>query len=367
MRIFYLSSVNLIDADINILSHLSKIHEIIFRLLIPESVYIHWGKELNRLREENKLIQSRIVRLKYRRRNPFNIPLDIRLILEIRRGHYDIIYINDFEDVYFRLLFAVFIRKDKTVYGIHDVAYHSGWKHKIIKRASREVFLRKFDTVLTFSRSQAKLLESKCRRVFSVPLALKCFGDSSGIKKDYSTIQFLFFGNIASYKGLDILITVIKKLSLKYNNFRLIIAGDCNDWESVYKPMIADNKYIVADIRYIENDEIPDYFASSHYLILPYKDVTQSGPLMIAYYYQVPVIASDLEGFREYIQEGTTGFIFSAGQEDQLEKELENSILRKKETYEHLVCNMKDFVSQQYGPAAIASKYDHIFKEVYEH
>ncbi|MBN8718034.1 MAG: glycosyltransferase family 4 protein [Sediminibacterium magnilacihabitans] len=366
MRIFYLSSVDVIDTDMNVLPHLSKMHEIVFGLLIPGSNYSYWGKELNRIKGENKLIQLRSIRLKYRRRNPFNIPIYIRLILSIRRGRYDIIYVNDFEDIYFRLLFAVFIRKDKTLCGIHDVAYHSGWKYKILKGASRELFLRKFDTVLTFSQSQAKLLESKYRRVFSVPMALKRFGDNPDIKKDYSIIQFLFFGTIASYKGLDMLITVIKKLSLKYNNFRLIIAGRCNEWTSVYEPMVANNKNIFTDIRRIENEEIPYYFASSHYLILPYKDVTQSGPLMIAYYYQVPVIASDLEGFREYIQEGTTGFTFSVGKEDQLEKAIENSILRKKEAYEHLVSNLKDSVSKKYGAATIASKYDKVFKKVYE-
>jgi glycosyltransferase involved in cell wall biosynthesis len=366
MRIFYLSSTDVLDTDMNVLPHLSKQHRITFGVLIPKFSRDHWEKELKQIIPGNRSIQFVVTHLKYRRRNPLNIPAYLKLIFAIRRGNYDIIYLNDFEDIYFRLLFAAFIQKDRAIYGIHDVVHHSGWKTNILLKATKEMFLRKFDTVLTFSESQAKLLRSRCARVFAVPMALKYFGANPCIQKDYSIIQFLFFGNIASYKGLDILLNAIKQLSLKYDNFRLTIAGKCSEWKTIYEPMIANSKNIVADIRFIENTEIPAFFSSAHYLILPYKDVTQSGPLMIAYNYDLPVIASDLDGFREYVIEGTTGFTFNAANEDELEKVLETSLLRKKEAYDHLVSNLKDFVSKQYAAENIASKYNNIFEDVHK-
>jgi glycosyltransferase involved in cell wall biosynthesis len=364
MKIFYLSSADVIDTDMNVLPHLSKKHEITFGVLIPKSSRTHWETELKPAITTNTRMRYEIAHLNHRRRNPLNIPVYIKLILAIRQGKYDIIYLTDFEDIYFRILFAAFIRKDKTIYAIHDVVHHSGWKQNILLKATKAMFLKKFDTVLTFSESQARLIGSKCSRVFAVPLAPKYFGAAPGIQKDYNTIQFLFFGNIASYKGLDMLINAINRLSDKYDNFRLTIAGRCSDWETRYQPLIAGTKSIVADIRFIDNAEIPAFFASAHYLILPYKDVTQSGPLMIAYNYHVPVIASDLDGFREYMQEGTTGFTFSAGKEDQLQRVLENSLLRKKEAYDQLVSNLKDFVSKQYAAENIASRYNKIFDHI---
>jgi len=68
------------------------------------------------------------------------------------------------------------IRKARTIYGIHDVVHHSGWKHNVLLKTTKEMFLRKFDTVLTFSASQAKLIGPKCNRVFAVPMSLKFFG-----------------------------------------------------------------------------------------------------------------------------------------------------------------------------------------------
>jgi len=366
MRIFYLSSTDVFDTDMNVLPHLGKEHQITFGVLVPKGSRSHWEKELKPAVTRNTLIQLEIIHLRYRRRNPLNIPVYIKLIASIRRGNYDVIYLNDFEDIYFRALCVAFIRKDKTIFGIHDVEHHSGWKHNVLLKATKEIFLRKFDTVLTFSASQAKLIESKCSRVFAVPMALKYFGANPDVQKDYNIVQFLFFGNIASYKGLDILINAIKRLSLRYDNFRLTIAGRCGEWATVYEPMIAGNKCIAADIRFIENAEIPGFFSSAHYLILPYRDVTQSGPLMIAYNYHVPVIASDLDGFREYVEEDVTGFTFEAGKEDQLEEALENAIHRKRDAYEQLVNRLKNFVSRQYAAENVASLYSNVFEEVYE-
>ena len=43
--------------------------------------------------------------------------------------------------------------------------------------------------------------------------------------------------------------------------------------------------------------------------MLPYQDVAQSGPHMIAYNYNLPVIASDIEGFAERVEDGENSFL----------------------------------------------------------
>lgn len=43
--------------------------------------------------------------------------------------------------------------------------------------------------------------------------------------------------------------------------------------------------------------------------MLPYQDVAQSGPHMIAYNYNLPVIASDINGFVERVEDGKMVFI----------------------------------------------------------
>lgn len=72
--------------------------------------------------------------------------------------------------------------------------------------------------------------------------------------------------------------------------------------------MIGNTSNITAEFRRIDDEEIPELFTKSDYLVLPYEDVAQSGPHMIAYNYNLPVIASDIDGFKERVVDGENGF-----------------------------------------------------------
>ena len=52
-------------------------------------------------------------------------------------------------------------------------------------------------------------------------------------------------------------------------------------------------------VRFIENNEIPDLMSTHHFLVLPYRDATQSGPLATAVAYELPVIAPNFGCFSE--------------------------------------------------------------------
>ena len=57
----------------------------------------------------------------------------------------------------------------------------------------------------------------------------------------------------------------------------------------------------------MKNDEIILYFQEADYLVLPYDESTQSGPLLIAYNYNIPVIASDIELFKTMVCDKQNG------------------------------------------------------------
>src|SRR5690606_3556831 len=142
---------------------------------------------------------------------------------------------------------------------------------------------------LTYSKPQANILKEKYKKkeVYTIPLPLIDFGKMPIYAKDSTITTFLFFGNILHYKGLDILLNSINRLSNEYSNFKLIIAGRCADWNEIYEPLIQHKKVVSAHIGFSENEDIPAFFAQADYLVLPYRDTTQSSPLMIAYNYNI--------------------------------------------------------------------------------
>lgn len=140
----------------------------------------------------------------------------------------------------------------------------------------------------------------------------------------------LFFGRIAPYKGLEYLMLALVKLKEKYNDLRLIIAGRVNRksgvyWENINR-IIEERDltdYIIRKIGFIPDEEIEVYYKCADVLILPYKNIFQTGVTFLSYSFGLPVIASDVGSLREDIVEGKTGFVCQPENPEDLAEKIE--------------------------------------------
>ena len=135
-----------------------------------------------------------------------------------------------------------------------------------------------------------------------------------GIRDGERTI--LFFGAIAPYKGLDFLVTAFQRIIARDAKHRLIIAGrpkgGCEKHlEEVQETLsrTIDRTQVIQDINYIPDQKIELYFKAADVLVLPYREIFQSGILFLAYSFGLPVVAADVGSLRETIIEGRTGFL----------------------------------------------------------
>lgn len=127
----------------------------------------------------------------------------------------------------------------------------------------------------------------------------------------------LFFGNIAPYKGLDILIEACRELKKAGDPPRLIIAGKVKDkqWADYWvriESMLKEHgleRSSIARIEYIPDEDIELYYKAADVLILPYRHIFQSGVLFLAYGFGLPVIVADVGSLKEEVIEGKTGFV----------------------------------------------------------
>ena len=99
---------------------------------------------------------------------------------------------------------------------------------------------------------------------------------------------------------------------LEHEKIKLIIAGEFYDDNKPYKDRISSSK-IKNDV-YILSDFMPDemvkyFFSTCDCLVLPYTDATQSGIIQIAYFYDKPVIATDVGGLSEVVINEKTGIL----------------------------------------------------------
>lgn len=136
----------------------------------------------------------------------------------------------------------------------------------------------------------------------------------------------LFFGQIKEVKGLDLLLQALPKVITEIPNLKLVIAGKVwKDDFSKYENLVQKNNLqenICFHIGYIPDIEVATYYRAADLVVLPYRRIYQSGVLLMAMSYDVPVVVSDLDGMIEIIQHRQNGFVFQNGNPTSLSEQI---------------------------------------------
>lgn len=134
----------------------------------------------------------------------------------------------------------------------------------------------------------------------------------NSLKYNKEYYNFLFFGFVERYKGLNILAKAYEIVSNQRNDVTLTIAG--NGDFTCYKDDFSNLKNVQIINRYIKDEEVGALFVGQNVaVILPYITATQSGVIPIAYEFLTPVIASNTGGLKEQLDDGRIGIMFSNG------------------------------------------------------
>lgn len=135
----------------------------------------------------------------------------------------------------------------------------------------------------------------------------------------------LFFGFIRDYKGLDILLKAFADPRLRKFRLKLLVAGEfyCNPkpyYEIIEQYNLKD--HVILSNEFIPDNEVGYYFSASDLVAQTYKSATQSGVSQIAYYFNKPIITTDVGGLAESFPDGKVGYVVKPD-----EKEIANAIL----------------------------------------
>jgi D-inositol-3-phosphate glycosyltransferase len=122
----------------------------------------------------------------------------------------------------------------------------------------------------------------------------------------------LFFGFIRKYKGLGLLLDSFAKVDRKKLGIKLILAGEFYEDAEPYLKQIKELNLasdIVMKTDFIPNSEVALYFSASDMVVQTYLSATQSGVTQIAYYYNKPMLVTDVGGLAELVPHGKVGYI----------------------------------------------------------
>jgi glycosyltransferase involved in cell wall biosynthesis len=147
----------------------------------------------------------------------------------------------------------------------------------------------------------------------------------------------LFFGLIRPYKGLDKLIVAFNELLKTQPSTTLLVVGECYEDIEKYKQIIKQlslEKNVMLENSFIPNEKIEPYFKAADVSCLPYNSGTQSGILMMAYGFKIPVVATNVGGVAELIVDKETGVVIPDNSLNNLVNGL-NEIIMNKNTIDY--------------------------------
>lgn len=150
----------------------------------------------------------------------------------------------------------------------------------------------------------------------------KFLKEKYGVNTSTTDDVILFFGYIRKYKGLDILLDAMPEV-ISNRNIKLIIAGEFYDDEKKYLNKLTDlnlseNIFLVKE--FIPNDDVKFFFSACDLVVLPYLSATQSGIIPVAYFYDKPVVVTDVGALTEVVEDGNTGYVVKPNDEGSLAK-----------------------------------------------
>ena len=259
----------------------------------------------------------------FRKRDPRRMISDIRLLLLLRRGGFDIIHLQFPGTLFMRLFWKIVVGSIPLVFTVHDPRQHSGgaFYRQIGEDLLQRFFVRQASAIIVHGQAM--------RRLF-----FECYGERDNVHSlmhgdlsfykniasgematpcnDLSPV-ILFFGNLRPDKGLDLLALVIPKVLNRRSDAQFVIVGSGD-----VSPLAAVSHLAQVKIvnEYVPHSEVDAYFRSASLLVLPYRDATQSGVIPVAYSYGIPVVATAVGGLIDVVVEGVTGMLTPANDPD---------------------------------------------------
>jgi glycosyltransferase involved in cell wall biosynthesis len=204
-----------------------------------------------------------------------------------------------------------------VVLTVHDVAPFNNSPKSAIQRIGSKSVWREFDHLIVHSESSRTLLVERGlspERISTISHGILDVPKSSGgLSRDSAPLTILLFGRIKAYKGVDVMIEALGRLSAPLRaRCQVLVAGE---------PMIpvqplmrraealgvADS--IVWKLGYATEDDMGKVFCQADIFAFPYREIDTSGVLMSCLPYGKPIIASGIGAFQKLLRNGTHGRI----------------------------------------------------------
>jgi len=187
-----------------------------------------------------------------------------------------------------------------------------------------------------------------------------------GLERDAFYIGFV--GSFAPWQGLEVLIEAAKQVKEQgYSQIRYILVGD-GEQESILREKVQEYK-LEQEILFtgrVAYEEVVNYMNAFDVCYLCKEGLSFGFSPIKLYEYLAcgrPVIASRIDGVKEVIEEGECGYLFEAGDAEELAKRIIQSY-QERETLQEMGLRGRRLVEGKYSWRAIAERVAEVLIEI---
>ena len=269
----------------------------------------------------------------------------------------------------------------RLVLTVHNILPHE------VRRFERELYFRYYRTVdgliLHSERNRRRLLELlpdlNSERVYHIPHGNYAHFRDFELDRREARVRLglpeegrmvLFFGAIRPYKGLDLFLQLVKPVRAARPEAFFAVAGNVLRGEQEeYEKQIAELGLREEDLQtrfaYLTNEEAIAYVCAADLVVLPYREIYQSGVLLFAFSFGRPVLATRVGSFPETVEEGENGWLVEREDVLGMEGELIR-ILGTPDELEKAGRRARQIADEKYGWEEIAKRTVRVYADVVE-
>jgi len=249
------------------------------------------------------------------------------------RNNFDVVHIQIGVPFVDQFLLKPLAKKLPVVLTIHDVEEHF-CRFNTSKQFKKRYFNIPHRLIVHYENGKKKLIESwkiKEEKVDVIAHGIMPIEKNADITNARNQLKLpdkykliLFFGNIRTNKGLDVLLRALHIICQTRNDIKVVIAGGVSRTMSYdkYSKLINElnvDKYVIQSVHFIQEDKVDLFFAACDIVALPYiRFEAQSGVLLRAYAHKKPVVVTDVGAMGESVLNDKTGLVVKPNDPEQL-------------------------------------------------
>lgn len=169
--------------------------------------------------------------------------------------------------------------------------------------------------------------------------------------------RVLFFGRINPYKGADNLLEIVRLCP----NIQFDVVGRVDSQMQGIVDQLAKEKNVKLNNDYVTEAEMREAFVNCDWVIVPYNSASQSGIIIDAYKYSRPVIAFAVGAIPEQVDDGKSGYLVEAGDNEKFADKLKEAMKLSAEEYDTMSSDAYQYGSKKYATGDAMNRFMKLF------